>query len=135
MSFSSIWALVGEKWMKYVKFIPGQSSVDFSYRNPTLPFLTSDGLGAFLEESWSTLDQMMDITSKCWCWPKILKFDCMWATVDFWPSIVDFQAFEQLTEQTSCARHETWHGWSWGYIRTMETIWDPWEPSWWGVKP
>ena len=50
---------------------------------------------------------------------KILKFDCMWATVDFWPSIVDFQAFEQLTEQTSFARLETWHGWSWEHIRTM----------------
>ena len=39
------------KWMKYVKVMPGLTSVDFSYRNPTLPFLTSDELGAFLEES------------------------------------------------------------------------------------
>ena len=38
---------------------------------------------------------------------KNLEFDCMWATVDFCPSIVDFQAFEQLTEKTSSARLET----------------------------
>ena len=24
------------KWMKYVKVMPGQSSVDFSYKNPNL---------------------------------------------------------------------------------------------------
>ena len=35
------------------------------------------------------------------------------ATVDFCPSIIDFQAFEQLDEQTSSAWLETWHGWSW----------------------
>ena len=57
---------------------------------------------------------------------KNLKFDCMWATIDFWPNTVDSQASEQLTEQTSCARHENWHGWSWGHIRAMENIWDPW---------
>ena len=37
--------------------------------------LSFDELEAFLEESWSTLDQMIDINSKCLCWPKILKYD------------------------------------------------------------
>ena len=27
------------KWMKYVKVVSGQSSVDFSYRNPNLAIL------------------------------------------------------------------------------------------------
>ena len=35
----------------YEKVMPGQSLVEFSYRNPNLPFLTFDELGAFLEES------------------------------------------------------------------------------------
>ena len=39
------------KWMKYMKVMPGQSSFDFSYRNPNLAVLTFDELGAFLEES------------------------------------------------------------------------------------
>ena len=39
------------KWMKYVKVMPGQNSVDFSYRSPNLAILTFDELGAFLEES------------------------------------------------------------------------------------
>ena len=103
-----------EKFMiKYGKVMPCQSLVDFSYRNPNLPFLTSDELGAFLEESWSTLDQMMDITSKILCLPKILKFDCMRVTVDFWPNTIDFQAFKHLTEQTCSARHEICHGQTW----------------------
>ena len=29
-----------------------------------------DEFGAFLEESWSAIDQMMDISSKFYCWPK-----------------------------------------------------------------
>ena len=36
---------------KYEKVMPGQSLVDFSYRNPKLPFLTFDELGAFIEGS------------------------------------------------------------------------------------
>ena len=102
--------------------MPGQSLVDFSYKNPNLPFLTFYELGEFLEESWSTLDKMINITSKCWCWPKIFNFDCILTIVGFWPNIVDFQLFEQLTEQTWDARHETWHGWSWEHIRAMEII-------------
>ena len=80
--------------------------------------MSFDELGALIEESWLTLDQMMDNTSKWGFWQKILNFDCMWATVDFWPSTIDFQAFEQLAEQTSSTRLETWHGWSWEHIRT-----------------
>ena len=57
--------LGGKFLIKYEKVMPGQSLVDFSYRNPNLPFFTFDELRAFLEESCSTLDQMMDITSKC----------------------------------------------------------------------
>ena len=95
--FSLKWALVGKKVML------GQSLIDFSYRNPNLPFLTFDELGAFLEESWSILDQMMYNTSKCLS--KILKFDFIWITVNFWPSTIDFHAFEQLTEQTCCVGH------------------------------
>ena len=71
----------------------------------------------------------MNNTSKWGCWPKILKFDCMWATIDFCPNTVDFQAFEQLTEQTPSARLETWHGWSWEHIRTIVRIWDPLDSS------
>ena len=74
-------------------------------------------MGDFLEELWSILDQMINMTSKCLCWPKILKFDCMLTTVDFLPNIVSFQSFEPLTEQTCDARHETWYE---HYSRPME---------------
>ena len=36
--------------IKYEKVIPGQSLVDFSYKNLNLLFLTFDELGTFLEE-------------------------------------------------------------------------------------
>ena len=94
-------------------------------QNPNLATLSFDELWVILEESWSNLDQMMNNKSKWECWPKILKFDCMWATVDFWPNTVDFQAFEQLIEQTSSARLETLHGWYWEHNRKMVSIFDP----------
>ena len=53
---------------------------------------------------------------------KFFKFHCMWITVDFCPSIVDSQASEQLSEQTSYARHGTWHVGSWEHIKTMDSI-------------
>ena len=67
--------------------------------------LTFDDLRVFIDETWLTFDQM--IYSKCWCWPKTLKFDCMLTIVDFLSNIVDFQSSEPLTEQTCDAKHET----------------------------
>ena len=69
---------------------------------------------------WRIILQNEDVDQKSW------SLTVLWATVDFWPSTFDFQASEQLTEQTSCARHETWHGWSWEHIGTMEGIWYHW---------
>ena len=37
--------------IKYENVMPGQSLVDFSYRNPNLQFLTFDELEAILVES------------------------------------------------------------------------------------
>ena len=71
----------------------------------------------------------MKYPSKLECWQKILKFDCIWVTIDFWPSTINFWTFEQLTEQTSSARLENWHGWSWEHIRTLVRIWDPLDSS------
>ena len=45
--FFSKWALVGKFLINYEKVMLGQILVDFSYRNPNLPFLTFDGLGAY----------------------------------------------------------------------------------------
>ena len=134
IEFSSKWALVEKCFMKYVKVTLGQSPVDFSYRNPNLAILILEDLRAFLEESWSALDKMMNITSKCWCWLEILKFDCMWVTVDFWPSIVDFQTLEQFTEKTCSVRHEFWHGHSWGHIRDHRNHLEPFQPKHLGKK-
>ena len=107
-SKSELW--VQKFLIKYVEVMPGQSSVDFCLKNPNLESLTFDQILTFLEESWSTLDQMMNITSKYWCWQKIMKFDFMLTTVDFLSNIVDFQPSEQLTEQTWLVSLETWHG-------------------------
>ena len=41
--------------------------------------LTFDDLRDFLGKSWSNLDKMLDITSKCWCWPKNIE---VWLYVD-----------------------------------------------------
>ena len=90
-------------------------------QNPNLS--TFESWWAIFDESWSNLDQMMNYPSKRECWQKILKFDCIWVTVDFCPSTVDFWTFEQLTEQTSSARLEIWHGWSWEHIMTLVIIW------------
>ena len=72
--------------------------------------MTFDQILSFLDESWSTLDQMMIVTSKSWCWPKGTKFGCMLTIIDFLSNIIDFQSSEQLTEQTWAVRLETWHG-------------------------
>ena len=79
--------------------------------------LTFDGLRTFLGESWSTLDQMMNITSKSWCWSNILKFVFMLTIVDFLINTIDFQSFEPLTEQTCDVGIETWHGPCWGSMK------------------
>ena len=57
---------------------------------------------------------MMNITSKCLCWPKILKFDCMLTIVDFLPNTIDFQSSESLIEKIYDGRLETWHEPCWG---------------------
>ena len=75
--------------------------------------MTFDETRVFLTNHDQPFDQIMNITSKCWCWPKILKFDCMLTTVDFLPNVVDFQSYEPLTEQTCDARLETWHEHYW----------------------
>ena len=62
-------------------------------------------------------DQMMNITSKYWCWLKILKFDCMLTIIDFLPNIVGFQSSEQLSEQICDARNEIWHEHSWRHMK------------------
>ena len=51
IGLSSKLALVEKFLIKYEKVVSGQSLVDFSYRNPKLPFLTFNELGAFIEES------------------------------------------------------------------------------------
>ena len=65
IEFSSKWALVEKFLIKYVKVMLGQSFVDVLSKNPNLETLTFDQILNFLDESWSTLDQMMDINSKC----------------------------------------------------------------------
>ena len=111
---------MGKFLIKYEKVMPSQSSVDFSLKNPNLESLTFDQILSFLDESWSTLDQMMNVTSKYGCWPKIMKFDCMLTTVDFLSNTTDFQLSEQLTKQTWDVRHETWHGDSLRYMRRYD---------------
>ena len=100
-----------------------QSSVDFSSRNPNLESLTFGQILSFLDESWSTLDQMMNVTSKWGCWPKIMKFDCMLTTVDFLSNTTDFQPSEQLSEETWLVKLETWHGESLKHMRRHEGHW------------
>ena len=97
----------GKFLIKYEKVMLGQSSVDFSLENPNLESLTSDQILSFLDESWSTLDQMMNVTSKYGCWPKIMKFDCMLTTVDFLSNTTDFPPSKQLSEETWLVRLET----------------------------
>ena len=50
--------------IKYEEVMPGQNLVDFSYETLIYQLLGFDEFGVFLEESWSNLNQMMDITSK-----------------------------------------------------------------------
>ena len=107
-----------------------QSSVDFSPRNPNLESLTFEQILSFLDESWSTLDQMMNVNSKWGCWPKIMKFDCMLTTVDFLSNTTDFQPSEQLSEETWLVRLETWHGESLKHMRRHEDHWRCWESIW-----
>ena len=104
-----------------------QSSVDFSPRNPNLESLTFEQILSFLDESWSTLDQMMNVTSKWECWPKIRKFDCMLTTVDFLTNTTDFQPSEQLSEETWLVKLETWHGESLKHMRKHDDHWRCWK--------
>ena len=109
----------------HVKVIPWSISVDFF----NCPNKETFAFGWFLSQILRimiSIDQMMFVASKFWCWPKTLKFDCMWVIVYFWSNTVDSQASEQLTEQTSCAKLKIWQGGSWGHIRTMERIWGLW---------
>ena len=71
----------------------------------------------------------MNINSKCWFWPKILKFDCILTTINFWLNIVGFQSSEQLTKQTCNVRHENWHENSWGHIRDHVNHLRPLKPN------
>ena len=107
--------------------MPSQSSIDFCLKNPNLETLTFDQILTFLEESWSTLDQMMNITSKYWCWPKIMKLDCMLTTIDFLSNIVDFQPSEQLDEQIWLVRLETWHGDPLKHMMRYDDHLEPWK--------
>ena len=113
---------------KYEEVMLSQCSVEFSLKNPNLESLTFEQILSFLDESWSTLDQMMNVTSKWGCWPKILKFDCMLTTVDFLSNTTDFQPSEQLSEETWLVRLETWHGDSLKHMRRHDDHWRCWEP-------
>ena len=107
-----------------------QSLVDFSSRNPNLESLTFEQILSFLDESWSTLDQMMNVTSKWGCWPKIRSFDCMLTTVDFLTNTIDFHPSEQLSEATWLVKLETWHGESLKHMMRHNYHWRCWKPPW-----
>ena len=92
-----------------------------SLENPNLATFDFWWILSFLDELWPTINQMINVTSKCWCCLKILKFDCMLTKIDFLPNIVNFQSSEQLSEQTCAARLETWHEDSLKYMRNHET--------------
>ena len=123
IEFPSKWEVLGKFLRKYEEVMISQSSVDFSLRNPNLESLTFEQILSFLDESWSTLDQMMNVNLKWGCWPKIRKFDCMLTIVDFLTNTTDFQPSEQLSEETWLVRLETWHGESLRHMRRHENHW------------
>ena len=92
IEYPSKWYLVEKNMMKHVKVVLGQSSVDFSLKNPNLVTFDFWWILSFLDESWSNLDKMMNLNSKCLFWPKILKLDYKLVKVDFLRNIVDFQS-------------------------------------------
>ena len=55
----------------------------FSVKTLILTISLFGDLNTFLKELWSKLDKLMNMTSKCWYWSKILNFDCKLATIDF----------------------------------------------------
>ena len=71
MEFPSKQEVVEKFLRKYEEVMISQSSVDFTPRNPNLESLTFEQVLSFLDESWSTLDQMMNVTSKWGCWPQL----------------------------------------------------------------
>ena len=120
IEFPSKWAVVEFFIIKYVKVMLGQSSIDFCLRKPYLETLTFDQILTFFDESWSAFDQMMNMTSKYWCWPKIMKFDCMLTIVDLLSNTADFQPSEQLDEQLTLVRLGTWYEDSLRYMKRYD---------------
>ena len=51
-----------------------------------------------------------------------MKFDCKLTIVNFSSVQLIFRLTDQLTEQKYDLRLETWHGWSWEYIREKSTV-------------
>ena len=84
MSF--VWVIYHKVWESYA-----WSKLSWLFlQNPNL---ATFGFWWIVSNPWwimITLDKMMNMTSKSWCWPKILKVDCMLTIIDFLPNIVNF---------------------------------------------
>ena len=125
-------------WWSMWKLCLVKVQLTFPQENPNLESFDFWWIWDFLDESWSTLDQMMNMTSKPWCWPKILKFDWKLVQVDFWSNTIDCWSFEHLTEQFCTVRLETWHVDTLRYMRHHEVhlrlwklnfLWEKQNPS------
>ena len=100
-------------------------------------FLQNPNLATF--ESWWIMSNPWWIMINPWSNDEIyFKMRMLTKNLEVWlygghswlcPNIVNFWTFEQLTEQNSSTRLETWHGWSWEYIRTLVSIWNPLDSS------
>ena len=87
----------------------------FPKENPNLATFDFWWILSFLGLLWSNLDQMMNVSSKCWYQPKILEFECMLTIIDFLPNTIDFQSSEQLKPGISIL---------WRIRGAMKTTWD-----------